>query len=71
MTGPKEGKSDESSSGEDEESLRELVSSRASESLFFPDVVSVVKFSVGSRCNALEVFVIVFAVGFSCVPILL
>ena len=26
MTGPKEGKSDESSSGEDEESLRELVS---------------------------------------------
>lgn len=33
--------------------------------------MSVVKFSVGSRCNALEVFVIVFAVGFSCVPILL
>ena len=26
MTGPKEGKSDESSSGEDEESMRELVS---------------------------------------------
>lgn len=39
--------------------------------IIFPNVVSVVKFSVGSRCNALEVFVIVFAVGFSCVPILL
>lgn len=35
MTGPKEGKSDEFSSGEDEESLRELVSfQRAREILY-------------------------------------
>ena len=56
MTSTKEGKSDESSSGEDEESLRELVSfQHAREILYkfiFLVVVSVVRRSVGSCCNA-------------------
>ena len=35
MTGPKEGKSDESFSGEDEESLRELVSYKHALEIFY------------------------------------